>query len=976
MVMALLGLQIAHAQTRQITGTVTSAEDGMTLPGVSIVARGTTIGVSTDMDGNFSITVPEGVTALEASFVGMRTLEIPIDGRSVINIEMEPDILRVDEVVVIGYGTAKKVGTTVGSVKKVTSEQLEAKPSPNVFDALQGKVAGIQTYSSSGEPTEVSSVRLHGVGSLGASNTPLYVVDGVPIVNSSMLALNVNDFESVTVLKDASATSIYGARAANGVIYITTKGGQRNTDAKITVTAQTGVSNLANEKFFENFMNTGELTGFWVETGALSQSYVDDLLEAYPHDTRWHEFYYKKNAPTSRMDVSISGGNDRTSYYVSGGYFTQEGLATRSGYKRYNLRTNVNSTINDWLSFGLNLAGSTDDRETNPYGSNSTNRGLALLAQPFYSPYKEDGSRYEGIIPGWGRYDPVYLQEKLPSNSNRHQLNGMGFIQLNPLEGLVIRSQVGVDAYVSRGHSKRYPSYLGSLGNGSVSESFTQNIIRTMTNTVEYKINLAGRHGLTFLAGQEGIDSNYDAFSSSSTGHTDDRLMLLTAGPDNRDVGHSRSQYAYLSYFGRVDYALDNKYFFDVSLRQDASSRFGANKRTATFYAAGAMWDVKKEAFLENVDFLSSLTLKASFGTSGNSEIGNYNHLALVGTSQFDGSTAWLISSPGNPDLSWEEQAKATFGVRFSILDDKFRFNVEYYNRTTSNQLINVPYPYTSGFNSITTNVGAIKNSGVDVEFDFDIVRRGSFYITPYANFNYNKNEITELFQGKDYWIIPNTGVCWAVGQPVSFFYPIFAGVDPADGAPMWYVPGENITETTKETTTKVFNSGALQQNTGIPRYAPVAGGFGLTAGYKGFSLQADFSYALGKYLIINDDYFYQNPNVFFGFNQSKDILDYWKEPGDETRYPSWSYQFTQFDSSIIDNASFMRLKNLTLGYRLPENLLRRSNVISGARFYVTGRNLLTFTQFRGPDPEVDSNLTLGANPNTKQYTFGVELTF
>lgn len=970
-------ISVTHAQQVRISGTVTGSEDGLPLPGVSVVVNGTTLGVATDKDGRYTISVPQSATTLEASFIGMKTMLVPIEGRSVIDIVMEPDIQKVNEIVVIGYGTAKKIGTTVGSLKRVSSDELEDRPSPNMFDALQGKVAGVQTYSSSGEPTQVSSVRLHGVGSLGASSTPLYVVDGVPIDNSSILALNANDFESVTILKDASATSIYGSRAANGVIYITTKGGRKNSDASITITSQYGFSKLANTDFFENFMNTKELTDFWVETGNRTQTQIDNLLEQYPNDTKWYKYYYKESAPTSQTNVSITGGTDKTSYFVSGGYYDQVGLATLSNYSRYTLRTNVNSAVNDWLSFGINLSGSIDDRQVNPYASNSTNRALAMLAQPFYTPYDDEGNPFEGIIPGWGRYDPYYLESKNPANTNRYQLNGMGFVQLNPLEGLVIRSQAGVDAYHSRNHSKQYPSFIGSLGNGNVTEGFTEGVMRTITNTAEYKLSLAGRHNFTFLAGQEWIDNNFESFSSSSTGHVDDRLMLLTAGPNNRNVNHSRNQYAYMSYFGRVDYSFGERYFLDLSLRQDASSRFGANNRVARFWAAGAMWDVKKEAFMQGIAFLSSLTLKASVGTSGNSDIGDYDHLALVGTSQFDGNTSWFISSPGNPALSWEEQTKATVGMRFSVLNERLRFNIDYYIRNTKNQLIDVPYPYTSGFNQILTNVGAIRNSGIDFEFDFDIVRKGSLYITPYLNFNYNKNEITDLFQGKEYWIIPNTGVCWAVGKPVSFFWPVFAGIDPADGAPMWYEQGEDITVTNKENTTKDFITAQLEQNTGIPRYAPMAGGFGLNAGFKGFTLQADFSYAIDKYLINNDRYFYENPNVFSSFNMSKSVLDYWKEPGDVARFPGFDVaQFTQFDSRLIENASFMRLKNLTVSYSLPADLLRRSGILSAVRIYLTGRNVFTVTGYTGPDPEVDSNLTLGAYPNSKQFSAGIEITF
>jgi len=981
--MALFGVLVVEAQVKSISGTVTSSEDGTGIPGVSVLVKGTTIGTVTNIDGKYQLGVPNDAEILVFSFVGMKSTELPITG-STVDVALESDYIGVDEVLVVGYGTAKRVGTIVGSVATVSEETIKDKPMANVFDALQGKVSGIQTYTSSGEPTQLSSVRLHGVGSLGASNTPLYVVDGVPITSSAMLGLNSNDFESITVLKDASATSIYGSRAANGVIYITTKGGKRDSEAKITVNAQYGSSMLANTDYFESFMNTEELTSWWVDAGYRTQDQVDALLNnninpatGEPYDTKWYKFYYKDAAPTVQTNVSITGGGEKTSYFVSGGYYYQEGLAARSGYERYTFRSNINSKVNDWLSFGANLSGSTDERESNPYTWNSTNLGLSILAQPFYSPYDENGDRYEGRIPGWNRYDPEYLVEKNPAKDNRIQFNGMAFVQLNPMKGLTIRSQAGMDAYHNNYHEKRYPSYLGSLGNGSASEGFSENVVRTITNTIEYKFNLQNRHAFTFLVGQEGIDSKYQSFSASSTGQTDDRLMLLGAGPDNRDVGQSKSEYAYLSYFGRVDYGLDNKYFFDFSVRQDASSRFGSNNRTANFYAVGAMWNMKKETFLESVDFLSSLNVKASYGTSGNSDIGNYDHLALVGTTQFDGSTGWTISTPGNPSLGWEEQTKATIGTNFSILDERFRFNIEYYNRKTKNQLIDVPYPFTSGFSEILSNVGEITNTGIDIQFDFDVLRGKDHYLTPYINFNYNKNEITELFQGKDYWIIPNTGVSWAVGKPVSFFYPIFAGIDPDDGAPMWYVPGEDITETTKEETTKDFVSADLQQSTGINRYAPVAGGFGLNAGWKGFTLQADFAYVLGKYLIVNDRYFSENPQRFFGYNQAKVVDDYWKEPGDEARFPGVDVAyFTEFDSRLIENASFMRLKNLTLGYILPDNILNKTGFINGARIFVTGRNLLTVTKYSGPDPEVDSNLALGTNPNTKQYTIGVEINF
>ena len=971
----LLTSSIVLSQTKQVTGTVTSSEDGLPVPGVSVVVKGTTVGTSTDVDGRYSITVSEN-QILVFSFIGMKSQEIPVAGKTTIDIVMENDLMNLDEIVVVGYGTAKKVGTVVGSLTQVSSAKIAEKPTANVLDALQGKVAGLQVYTSSGEPSQLSSMRLHGVGSLGASSTPLYVLDGTPIDPNTMLTLNSNDFESVTILKDASATSIYGTRAANGVIYITTKRGTIDTKARITVNTQYGVSSLANLDFFNSFMNTKELTDFWLDVGYRTQAQIDQLLIDYPNDTKWYKTYYKKSAPTYQGDVSVSGGGGKTTYFISGSYFFADGLADRSAYDRYSLRSNINSRANDWLSVGLNLAASTDSRQTNAYGSNSTNRGLALLAQPFYSPVDANGVKYPDIIPGWGRYNPSYLAEKLPSITNNSQLDGMTYIQINPINGLTIRSQAGIDANDTRATAKQLPSYKASLNNGNIRETFSRGVTMTITNTIEYKFDLMNNHSFTVLAGQEGISDVSTSFWGYSAGQTDDRLMLLQAGPTGRNVSSSKSEYAYLSYFGRLDYSFMDKYFFDFSVRQDASSRFGINNRTANFFATGVMWNAKRESFLENFSFISSLTIKASIGTSGNSAIGNYDNLATIGTNLYNGGTGWSIASPGNPSLGWENQFKTTVGMKFALLNDRYRFNVEFYDRSTKNMLVNVPYPYTSGFNTVTSNVGTLKNTGLDVSVDFDILRSRDLYITPYVNINYNKNKVTELFNDLNFWSIPNTGVAWIVGEPVNFFYPYFAGIDPDNGSATWYVPGSDRTIITKETTSTTFISADLQQNLGLPRYAPFTGGFGLNVGWKGIALQSDFAFAHKKYLFNNDRYFFENPNVFGGFNQSKRIENYWKQPGDVTEFPRYTVQFTQFDSRLIEDASFMRLKNLTISYSLPESVIRKTKFFSGARFFVTGRNLLTFTNYLGPDPEVDSNITLGANPNTKQYSFGAEITF
>lgn len=974
----LLTSSLVMSQTKLVTVTVTNKEDALPMPGVSVFVKGTTIGSTTNADGKSAISVFENQTLI-FSFIGMKSQEIPVAGKSAIEVVMENDLMNLDEVVVIGYGTGKKIGGTVGSVAQVNATKIAEKPTANVLDALQGKVAGLQVYSSSGEPSQLSTIRLHGVGSLSGSTTPLYVLDGTPIDPATMLALNSNDFESVTILKDASATSIYGTRAANGVIYITTKHGTIDTKAQIKFNVQYGTSRIANLDFFNNFMNTKELTDFWIATGYKTQAQVDATLKTYPFDTKWYKTYYKQSAPTYQGDLSISGGGGKTTYFVSGSYFFADGLAYRSEYDRYSLRSNITSKANDWLSFGLNLSASTDSRQTNPFGSNSTGRGLALLAPPFYSPVDTLGVKYPDLIPGWNAYNPEYRASKIPSVNKNSQLDGMTYLQINPIKGLTIRSQGGIDAYDQRETTAQMPSYKGALNNGNITETFRRNATLTLTNTVEYKFDLLSRHSFTVLAGQEGIKNTYTSFMGYSGAITDDRLMLLQTGTTaTRNVSSAKSEYAFLSYFGRMDYSFDNKYFFDFSVRQDASSRFGINNRTANFFATGVMWNAKKEPFLENIGIISSLNVKASIGTSGNAEIANYANLATVTTNLYNSGSGWSIGTPGNPSLSWEKQLKTTIGVRFALLNDKYRFNIEYYNRVTKNMLVDVPYPYTSGFNSVTSNVGTLKNVGVDITIDFDIVRQKDFYVTPYVNLNFNKNEVTKLFNGLDFWSIPNTGVCWIVGKPVSFFYPYFAGIDPADGSPQWYVPGTDATVANKDSTTKTFTSPGLNQFLGKPLYPPFTGGFGINAGWKGFAMQLDFAFAYKKYLFNNDRYFFENPTNFTGYNQSKRILNYWKQPGDITEFPKYSTSllWTQFDSRLIEDASFMRLKNLTISYSIPSSLLHKTKFFSGARIFITGRNLLTFTKYLGPDPEVDSNISLGANPNTKQFSFGAEISF
>ncbi len=977
--MAIFCIALSVTAQKTITGKVTD-ENGAPVANASILVKGTRVGTSTGTDGNFRITVPANGRTLVISAIGNSEQEVAISNASTYAISLTSISSDLDEVVVVGYGSAKKRETVAGSLSTVGGKEISDKPTANMLDALQGKVPGLQVYTSSGEPSATPSVRLHGVGSLGASNTPLYVLDGVQVGAGTIVSLNPNDIASITVLKDASATAIYGSRAASGVMLYTTKQGSARAPS-LSVSAQYGQSSLIKEteNLFNSFMNTKQLTDFWIATGYRSQAQVDAILAQNTSDTKWYKTYYKNNAPFSQVDLSLSGGGGKTTYYVSGSLLKQEGLTFRSDFQRGTFRSNVTSTVKDWLKFGLNVGGGVDTRQTNPYGSNSTNRGLSLLAQPFYAAVDSNGKRFQGVIPGWNRYDPQYLAEKIRFEGKNIQFNPSLFVEFRPVKNLILKSQVGMDAYDYTTNNTTLPSFLGSPNNGSVAEEFTRGVQSTITNTGEYKIKINSSNDITLLVGQEYIKSRTSSFSGSSNGQTDDRLLLIGAGP-TRDAGSSLTEFAYQSFFSRINYGFKKKIFLDVTGRQDQSSRFGRNNRTANFYSAGALYNLTKESYMSNLKWISNLAVRVSYGVTGNSAIGNYENLATVNNLQYNGQTGFNISAPGNPELGWERQTQTNLGLDLTIFK-RIDVTLDLYNRETGDQLFSQPFPYTSGFSNVTFNAGSIQNRGIDLGVRAELLNSNRASITPFVNFNYNKNEVTELFQGRDFYVIPNTGVSYVIGQPVSFLYPVFAGVNPANGLPTWYKPNADPTkfvygQQDPNNVTSVFNSAALQQGTGINRYAPFNGGFGVDATFDGFYLNANFSFSKGKYLINNDRYFFENPSTFPGFNQSTNVLDYWKKAGDVTRFPKYGEQFTQFDSRLIEDASFMRLKGLTVGYSIPSKILNKTKAIKGVDFSVTGRNLFTVTNYSGPDPEIDSNLSLGANPNTKQVVVGAKFRF
>lgn len=985
--LAMLMTSLAFAQSLTVKGVVIDQSTGEPVPFASVHEKGTMNGINTDVDGNYTITVAQDAVIVFSS-IGYTAVEVPVRGQAVIDCELPLDSETLENAVVVGYGSAKKVGTMVGSVTTVKSEAIKNAPSSSALDQLQGQVAGLAVMTTGGVAGDNNvSMTLHGQGTLSSSGEPLYIIDGIQSSARAIQSMNPNDIQSVTVLKDASATSIYGSRAANGVVFITTKAGSYDAKAVVSVRTQGGLSTLADKTLYENMMSGPELKEFWVRSGlmtpeAIKATYTD---QGYTADTKWYNYMQRFNNPQLQSDVTVEGGGNKVAYMIGASQFYQRGTAIGNDYSRYTVRSNVQGRPKEWLKIGANIAFSYDKRNDNPAwgnssgGSNYTSGGLSYLLNPLYPAIDpETGEEYETLYPS-GMVNPYYFASKLTYEQNRYGLLASFNVEIEPIKNLKIASRAGVDGNFAMGVQKRMPSYIEALGDGWRYRTASLYYNATITNTIEYSFDFGTDHQFTVLAGQEGVANDSDVFSSYAGGISDDRLSNLQNGIQSTyDVSENKAQTRYLSFFGRVDYALMEKYYFDASIRNDACSRFGPNNKRATFWAAGGMWKVKREDFMREVYWLDDLNFKVSYGTQGNSSIGDYQYFALVGeSSKYQEQSSLILGQPSNYGLTWEKQALLTVGVNGRLLD-RVDFNIEYYHRTTSSMLMSVPYSHTTGFNSLYDNVGSLLNTGLDITLGVDVLRGRDYFLRFQTTFNYNKEKITSLFNGLDRWEITGTGLAYVVGKPVMYYAPIFAGIDPEDGRQMWYLPGDNPDVcTTDNGTTKTFDETSLMQNTGKVRRAPVYGGFSLAGAWRGFSMQADFSYVLGKTLINNDKYFYANPYQDVTSTQHKSVLDFWTPQNRDAVYPDWSKgEVMQMDTHLFENADFLRLKNLQVAYALPDRVLSNQNVVSGVKFSFTTRNLFTLTNYSGIDPEVDSNVSLGIVGNSKQFLFGVELTF
>ncbi|MEE0984914.1 MAG: TonB-dependent receptor [Bacteroidaceae bacterium] len=985
MLLCMVATIAAWAQT-VITGTVVSAADGEPLIGASVKVKGEKAAAVTDLNGKFKINTEAGKT-LVFSYIAMETMERPAKNGMLVKMQTAEEMM--DELVVTGYGTGKKLGSLVGSVVTVDNKKMEKAVTPNFTDALAGQVSGLSVLTSSGDPSKSASIRLRGINSISSSSTPLFILDGAPISSTMFNTLNPSDIQDITVLKDAASTAIYGSRAANGVIVITSKKGKLNEKANLVVKGQYGFSTPVADGL--QMMNSQQYIQFRDMIGQPVSQSIKDLVNNYGISTNWRDEVLSNNAPTYTVDAALTGGSEHINYYLSFNHHSQEGLIEQSKMHREALRANVEGRLNRWFKAGVQL-----NLGTNSYQQNNEAEASDLytsnpmlfsrLALPYDAPkyysFDDNGNIVWGNRADKLKYSglthPSFVNENRSYKNNNLTLMLNAFEQLNPIEGLTIRAQQAMDGYDYTTDNRYIPyeAFTTPMGSsvaaseGYVSNSFQRYASYTFTHTIEYRKKIKD-HSFSALIGEESIFSRSRSFGVFTEGQTDPRQLRLTDGTSIAigNVSDSRAEESFNSFFATLSYDFAGKYYLDASYRADGSSKFAPGHRWGHFYSVGGMWDLKKENFLKDVDWLDNLQARATYGLVGNSTgAGSYDYYGLFGTgSMYNGQSSMGISNPSNSTLTWEKVGSFNAGVTFGFLD-RVVLNVDAYRRKTSDMLMSIPFSYTTGFGGGMGNIGAMVNKGFDADINVKLLKTSDIDWTFKANVNYNKNEITELFAGRDEYIIANTGLKLEVGKPYGeFYYVEYAGVDPRDGKPMWYDIDGNLT--------KVYNEERDSKFTGKQRYAPWSGGFGTTFSWKGLSVTADFAWQHGKYMINNDNYFMKNANQGTSYNQAVDMLNIWTKPGDITDIPKYGEQI-QFDTHLLEDASFLRMKNLIVQYSLPEKWMKATKGIQNAKVFFVGRNLFTATKFSGYDPEPDINLVKFNYPNTRQFVFGMELTF
>ncbi|MDX2248487.1 MAG: TonB-dependent receptor [Bacteroidia bacterium] len=1032
-VVGVLSLGFIYAQ-RTVTGTVTDETTSQPLEGVAVVVKGTSIGIFTDAEGKYRLVVPDNGDVLVFSLISHARQEIEIAGRNVIDVVMSVTALQVDEVVVIGYGTLQRKSLT-GALSSVKGEDISAFPAPSFDQMLAGRAAGLQVTTNSGVLGEAPRIRIRGTNTISSGADPLIVIDNVPVVTGdqsgaaaqNVLAdINPNDIESVEVLKDGSATAIFGSRAANGVILITTKRGKLGEGARVSYDANIGVNTAASrldllnaEEFIEianeKFRNAGQPDQAFPGPGNV--------------DTDWQDLIFR-NGVTQTHNLSISGGSERTSYFFSTGFSDQQGALIANNLKRYSFRGNVDHSLNRAIKIGTSLSLTRSITEGLNTGSNALSGNLVGAARllPNVRALDPENTAFDGynITPDGAALgqdnnlrpvDNNFTNQSFVLANNQFRaanlrVLGNAYGELKIIDGLKLRSQIGVDMLNNEGFLSWDPRHGDGRGaNGVLFQQFVFVSLWNWQNTLNFNKIFADAHDVNFVAGyeaQQRVDRNFDAQGSNFSDLFFLQENLIDGSYGNQFSGGDATHNGFDSYFARVNYGFKGKYLIGASFRNDGISSLAEPNRRANFFGASAGYRISEESFFKNSGIskiISELKLRGSFAQVGNVDIGNFPYVGSFGAAQYGDLTGIAFSQAGNADLQWESATNINVGVDFGFLNDRLGLVVNWFNNDVDNLVLARPTPPSVGVpgNSINQNVGAIKNSGIEVELNALTVTKGGFSWSTAFNFAYIKNEVVALNNDED---IIFTYHINRVGESIGTFYGFeWYGVNQANGNPIWVKADGSLVQYnvstgqyrvyTEENPEDVSTAGTLSAATDrklLGNSNPLwQGGWNNTFSYKGLSLQIFFRYVGGNYIM---NVTRQATLLNMGFqNNGREILERWTEAGQQTNVPKL-YAGREAainntgaaDSRFIEPGDFVRLQNATLSYELPKSLLGNisSTGIRSARLFVQGQNLLTFSQYSGLDPELNSVLNTNSqfgldnntNPLVRTLSGGISLGF
>ncbi len=961
------------AQGLRISGRVTSDQDGQPVPGVNVVVKGTTTGISTDASGNYSLTVPGANTVLLFTSIGLVSQEVNVGNRTVVNVVMKETVNELAQVVVTGYNTTQRKDIT-GSVTSVSPDKFKNIPVASFDQALQGQAAGVQVTQSSGTPGGGLTVRVRGNTSISASNRPLFIVDGVPVEDGNLTGrdfggqqdnafalFNPNDIESIEVLKDASAKAIYGSRAANGVVLVTTKRGRSGQKTTFTADVQRGLTEIIRRP---DMLNATELLELQREavTNAGQDPDQSGLIKGVTDgvNTDWVDEVLRRGV-YQQYQLSAQGGNDRTQFYLSGSYRDEQGVQLNNGFTRYTAQFKFDQKATSKLSFGANITAS--------YAKNKRVKGDnfldgvysgAIKSLPYYAPYNEQGRLYGPNDPnyaGFPNFNPVG-QAVLPRFvSYTAKFLGGVYGEYEIIPNLRFRTKASVD-YNNITEDNFEPSstaiggFLESVG-GQGYGDFSNTTLATLisTNTLAYNFQLPGKHRFSTLAGFEVLSRQQR--SNNVQGRlfpSDDFTYIRSAGVVDQGDSYLLNS-GLISTFGEVRYDYDEKYLATITARYDGSSRFGKDRQFGVFPSASVAWRLSSEPFMQRFRFLNDLKLRASYGFTGNERIGDFQFLGTWASVTYSGSTGVGPSALVNPLLQWERTREANIGFDASFLNGRLSVTVDAYDNLTDNLLFAQPIPLTTGFGSVQGNIGKVGNRGVELTISTVNIDRGGIRWSTDLNLSHNQNKVVELvsnepiFRGYTADGVSRTNVILP-GQPLGTFWGLkFLGVDPATG---------NAIYDDKNGDGRISPEDGQVIGNAQPK---LTGGFTNRVSWKGIELSVLLQGSYGNSILNFSNTTLLNAGADIQNNQTRKALQRWRKEGDITSVPRYELgnSYNNYHSSrFLEDGSFVRIKNLTVGYNLPRQWTTRYGMTS-VRLYASATNLYTLTRYSGPDPEVST---------------------